>query len=150
MGGVVSALYTKLSRDHGAAVMIGLLGNVFLHQWLFDLCKATLEGKHKVRTTHKGIQNWTGYLGDIEFLGTASKTESTARSVRSITPCRGTIGDYYNLGGVLKHKMEKLYAASCSRLSSIGGKGRRKTEVRTVSAGIVSPTVVFPVPAVGT
>jgi IS605 OrfB family transposase len=113
VGGVISAELTKLSRDHGAAVVIGLLASNAGMTWLNAKCKALLTHGGKYRTTKKGAQNLTVTLrpngikpvAKRKILVKGGRRQSTAFS-------RPDLEDFYATGKALIRLQEKLYAVA--------------------------------------
>jgi IS605 OrfB family transposase len=113
VGGVISAELTKLSRDHGAAVVIGLLASDAGMTWLNAKCKDLLAHGGKYRTTKKGAQNLTVTLrpngikpvAKRKILVKGGRRQSTAFS-------RPDLEDFYATGKALIRLQEKLYAAA--------------------------------------
>ena len=113
VGGVISAELTKLGRDHGAAVVIGLLASTAGMTWLNAKCKALLTHGGKYRTTKKGEQNLPVTLSPNGIQPVVKRKIQVKGGRRQSTAfSRPDLEDFYAAGKALIRLQEKLYAVA--------------------------------------
>ena len=118
--GLFTPKLTKLGRDYGSCIPIGLLGSDDGMRLLNARCKKLLKEGGKYRTTTKGQRNLTVTLtpNDPAPVGTEPGGECKTQVIGDVRPSvsagtvhsRPDLGDFYMVGRSLITMMEKLYA----------------------------------------